>query len=138
LNLQKEKAEASSKAKTDFLSTMSHEIRTPMSGIMGLIEILKDEKDEEEIRKYLDMLEISSKNLLTLISDILDINKIEAGSFRLSESEFILKDEIERILDLNRPVFIDKGLYLELDQSELEDYKVLSDSGKLNQIWEFN
>ncbi len=135
LNLQKEKAEASSKAKTDFLSTMSHEIRTPMSGIMGLIEILKDEKDEVEIRKYLDMLEISSKNLLALISDILDINKIESGSFKISESGFILKEEIQRILDLNRPVFIDKGLYLELDQSKLKEFEVQSDLGKLNQIF---
>lgn len=135
LNIQKEKAEASSKAKTVFLSTMSHEIRTPLSGIMGLIEILKNEKEEDNIRKYLNMLETSSKNLLSLISDILDINEIESGSFKLVETEFILKDEIQRIVDLNTPVFKEKNLFLELDQSKLEEFKVNCDQGKLNQVF---
>lgn len=134
LNLQKVKAEESSNAKTEFLSNMSHEIRTPLSGVMGLIEIMKTEK-QENIKGYLEMLETSSNNLLSLVNDVLDLNKIESGNFVLVETEFILNEELQKIYDLNKQVFEEKGLYLTLDQSELKKIKIRSDLGKLTQVF---
>ncbi len=134
LNKEKKKAQESSKAKTEFMANMSHEIRTPLSAIMGLIEILKHENDREEILKYIGMLEISSKNLITLVGDILDINKIESGSLELAQVEFSLKDELQKISEQQKPLFDEKGLYFKTDFTNLDEYTVIGDPGKLNQV----
>ncbi|MBO6523704.1 MAG: response regulator [Balneolaceae bacterium] len=134
LNEEKKKAEDSSKIKSEFLANMSHEIRTPLSAIMGLIEILKYEDDKEEIKKYVDMLEISSNNIISLIGDILDINKIESGSLELALVEFNLKEQMKNIAKQHKPVFKEKGLYLNTDFSELESISLIGDPGKLSQV----
>ena len=134
LNKEKKKAEESSKAKTEFLANMSHEIRTPLSAIMGLIEILKHEHDKKEIMKYVGMLEISSRNLISLVGDILDINKIESGNLELALVEFDLKEELETIAEQQQSLFEEKGLYLKTAFRNIENKRVLSDPGKLNQV----
>ena len=134
LNEEKKKAESSSRAKTEFLANMSHEIRTPLSAIMGLIEILKHEDEKKEILKYVGMLEISSKNLITLVGDILDINKIESGNLELVQVEFNLKEELERIAEQQQYLFDEKGLYFKTDFKNLNNSLVLGDPGKLNQV----
>ncbi len=82
----KEQAQRADKLKTAFLSNMSHEIRTPMNGIVGFVEILQNETDlsEEDRNKYLGIIRSSSEHLLTLINDIVDISKIEAGQLILN------------------------------------------------------
>lgn len=92
LILAKEDAETANKSKSEFLSNMSHEIRTPMNGIMGFIEILSDNETNTEKKEYLNILKISSKNLLNIINDILDLSKIEAGKYSVNHEPVKLYD----------------------------------------------
>ncbi len=86
------KAEMASIAKGQFLANMSHEIRTPMNGILGMIELTLDELGEGQPRKYLKTASRSAKNLLTIINDILDISKIEAGKLDVEIIDCSLKE----------------------------------------------
>ena len=88
LELEKEKAENANKAKSLFLANMSHEIRTPINGVMGFIELLKMSKLDESQLDYLNTIDISAKNLLLIINQILDISKIESEKMELYIEEF--------------------------------------------------
>ena len=134
LEEEKKKAESASNAKTEFLSNMSHEIRTPLSAIMGLIDIMGYHKLDELTRKYLGMLEISSKNLLSLVNNILDLDKIESGKMELAIIDFRPKLEIESLVELHKPSFEEKGLYLELEDEGFPATEVQGDPGKFAQV----
>ncbi len=81
-------AETASRTKSLFLSNMSHEIRTPMNAIIGMTQIARSSDDPGKIRECLEQVEISSRHLLSLINDVLDISKIESGKLELSNEEF--------------------------------------------------
>ncbi len=85
-----ERAEASSRAKSEFLSRMSHEIRTPMNAIMGMTEVARRQDDVQRIQENLQTVGASAAHLLTIINDILDISKIEAGGLELYNEPFEL------------------------------------------------
>ena len=102
LSIAKRKAEESDYLKTAFLSNMSHEIRTPMMGIVGFVDLLKmSEPDEEEHTKYLNIIEDNSQQLLSIISDIIDISKIEAGQLKVDKQ----KVDVHKIVDSLKEVF---------------------------------
>ncbi len=127
-------AEAGSRAKSEFLAMMSHEVRTPLNGIMGIAQVLQISKLEGEQRKFVDAILESSKTLLTILNDILDISKMEAGRLDIEFSNFDLVAEIQRTAGLFSHEIAKKPVNLRVRASELESLQVHGDANRTRQI----
>ncbi|MBY0486647.1 MAG: response regulator [Flavobacteriaceae bacterium] len=99
LKLAKEKAEEASQLKTQFVSTISHELRTPLYGVVGITNIILDEHKELSNSPHLNSLKFSARYLLSLVNDLLQINKIEENKITLENMIFNISDEIKTIID---------------------------------------
>ena len=137
LEHEKEIAEQKSKTRQDFLSTMSHEIRTPLNAIIGVSNLLKKKSDSfpEKIVKDIEVINLNSKNLLSIVNDILDYAKIDAGQIKLEEIEFDLKENLNSVVSS----FINSGrsfnsTELKINFSQDLPGFVYSDPTRLNQI----
>lgn len=130
-----EAANASSKAKTSFLASMSHDMRTPMNGIIGMTAIAAANIDDRE--RVLDCLEkitASSNHLLSLINEVLDMNKIESGKVDLSEEAFDLSELTDMVLAILRPQVEAREHTLSVHLGEIQHEKVVGDSTRVRQI----
>ncbi|PHR56410.1 MAG: hypothetical protein COA47_12930 [Robiginitomaculum sp.] len=134
LRLSRDKAEIANKAKSEFLAVMSHEIRTPLNGIMGMATALGATKLNKAQFGMLDTVKKSGQNLLTILNDVLDLSKIEAGEFRLAEEAFGISDVARPIRDLFMATADEKGVALILDCSVAEESQFESDPARLRQI----
>ncbi len=131
-----EKAKTADRLKSAFLATMSHELRTPLNSIIGFTGILLQELAgplNDEQKKQLGMVQKSSRHLLDLINDILDISKIEAGELPLSISSFSLRQSIGKVTDLVLPLAARKGLTLETEISD-DVADITTDQRRLEQV----
>ncbi|MGE4441759.1 MAG: PAS domain S-box protein [Desulfomicrobium sp.] len=106
----KEAAEAASLAKSEFLANMSHEIRTPLNGIMGMLQLLEAGVVGEEQRRTCALALQATTRLTRLLSDILDLSRVEAGKMQMRIEPFNLRDALEQSVDLFKPIAVQAGL----------------------------
>ncbi|MBN1904862.1 MAG: response regulator, partial [Deltaproteobacteria bacterium] len=130
----KTKAEAASSAKSQFLSNMSHEIRTPMNGMIGITEILSGTGLTNEQRELLEIIRSSGNALLTIVNDILDYSKFEAGRFTLENIDFDLRSAMEEVNDLLSEKAKEKGLEYISNISPDVPSLLRGDPGRIRQV----
>ncbi len=129
-------AEAANGAKTDFLSRMSHDIRTPMNAIMGMTAIAAMHADDPaRVTDCLNKITVSSRHLLGIINEVLDMSKIESGKLALAEEEFSLSETIEDLVTIFHPQIEQKKQDFNISIEGMKHERVIGDSQRLSQIF---
>ena len=134
LQLAKEKAEKASLAKAQFLSTITHELRTPLYAVTGLTHLLLEENPKEHQKEHLNSLKFSGEYLLSLINNILDLNKLEANKVELERTTFNLKKRMNDVLIALKKSADDKKNKLQLEFDKNIPDKLVGDPLKLSQV----
>ena len=134
IKLVREQAEKANQAKSEFLANMSHEIRTPMNAIIGLSDIIIDECKGERMSSFANDIKAASENLLTIINDILDLSKVEAGRMELVPSDYYLKRMGDEVIHMMEMAAARKNLLVKYEYNEELPCAYHGDHGRIRQI----
>ncbi len=130
----RKEAERANAAKQEFLSSMSHDIRTPMNAIIGMTSLAANTHNQEQVQEYLRKIALSSKHLLGLINDVLDISKIESGKMTLNVEPVSLREVMDSIVNIMQPQVKAKIQQFNAAVYEILSEDVYCDSVRLNQV----
>ena len=123
------------RAKTQFLANMSHDLRTPMNAIVGFTSLMEHSLDDnEKLREYLSKIEFSSRYMLGLINDLLDMSRIENGEVHLNREPLSLEDQMRQVEDVIRTQAEKKRQHFEMDISKIKHDRLVADAVRLRQI----
>ena len=134
LEIEKKLAEKSLKFKSDFLAGMSHEIRTPLNGILSISELLLDTSLDKEQKEFVENIFHSSKNLRSIVNDILDLSKLEAGKMHLRPSAFQIDALLDEILKTYKALALEKNITLTTEVPSSVPELVITDRRRLMQV----
>ncbi len=130
----RKQAEAGARAKSEFLANMSHEIRTPMNGVIGLADLLARDSLTQRQAEYVKHIQSSAKSLLGIINDVLDVSKIDAGKFELSNHVFCPREILDNVCSALSFAVVEKQLIFRQEfASNIPEYLV-GDSGRFRQV----
>jgi PAS domain S-box-containing protein len=134
LQTAKEKAEAFSRSKTEFLANMSHEIRTPLNGIMGMLQLIQSTGLDKEQAEYTRAALQSARRLMNLLTDILDLSRVEAGKLAVRNAPFDLVETCEQVCDLFRLTSAQSGVDMTCELGADVPRRAVGDAVRLQQI----
>lgn len=130
----KEKAEVANKAKSEFLAMVSHEVRTPLNAILGITQILNKKDVTDEMKQYLGEISEAGENLLSLVNDILDFARLEAGKLPFADDIVDIKHVFQRAISSMRYMALGKKLDLIFEVSEPFENRIIGDANRIRQV----
>jgi len=130
----KEEAEKNARIKSEFLSIMSHELRTPMNAVLGMTQVIMEENPRQDQLENLETIKISAENLLSIINDILDYNRLESGKMALVEKDFSLKNLMNKLFRIFSHSINKKGLTLTYNYDENLGEAFIGDATRIGEI----
>ena len=134
LTLARNEAEAANAVKSEFLATVSHEIRTPLNAILGMLGLIQRDPLTDTQQEFVSVAETSARNLLMLLTDILDVSKMEAGKLSLEQEDVVLQQIVRDVVRLYRDAAEAKHIKLEWELDDALPVAVRSDGGRLRQV----
>ncbi len=134
LRAGRDRAREANKAKSDFIAVMSHEVRTPLNAIMGSVEVLKRTDHDRQTSELISLIDDAGRGLLTIVSDLLDVSKIDAGKLDIAPTPTDLPALLRRTVDFWGPQASDKGLALKVECTGADASLLMLDAGRTRQI----